>query len=158
VRRVSLAALALAVALVLVGRWESGRSEDAEVARIEAIAAAAGPLDGARLVGYRLAELDCLLYRVGREPYALELCFDPRGRLVEALDRRPAGDPRIGTLRYDPGAAPRTVPPARLLAVFRSLGALRKRDLVDGLLPSGFADTGPSIDKRRYLRSIGFER
>jgi hypothetical protein len=154
----AVAAVVVAVGLVVVGRWEGARSVRAEAARIDEVRAAAGPLDGSRLVGYRLAELDCLLYRDGKNPYALELCFDPHGRLVEALDRRRGGDPRIGTLRYDPRAAPLVVPPPRLLTLFRSVGALRARSLVDGLMPSGFADVGPTIDKPRYLRSIGFDQ
>jgi hypothetical protein len=155
--RIAVAAIVVAAILVVVGRWEGARSTRAEAARIDEVVAAAGPIDGQKLVGYRLAELDCLLYRAGKNPYALELCFDPRGRLVEALDRRKGGDPRIGTLRYDPGAAPVVVPPERLLSVFRSVGALRSRGLVDGSMPSGFADVGPRIDKPRYLRSIGFD-
>jgi hypothetical protein len=98
----ALAAVVAAVTLVVVGRWERDRRADAEVRGMQTVVEAVGPLDSKSLKGFRLfGEFDCLVYKRGRLPYALELCVDARGRLVEAIDRR-SGDPRIWSLRDDP--------------------------------------------------------
>jgi hypothetical protein len=65
------------------------------------VAAAIGPLDSPSLAGYRrLPSFDCLTYKRGDDPFALELCFLDDGRIVEAIDRR-SGDPKIWSLRDD---------------------------------------------------------
>lgn len=135
-----------ALLLIPVGRWQAQRGRAADQHRIEAIATLAGPLGGRRLTAYRLATFNCLLYRVQKNPFALELCFDPHGRLVEAIDRRHYGyDPVIGSVRYDPGAAPITVPPARLLKLLHKSGGLRGVELQHGLLPGPFIDAAPIL-------------
>lgn len=64
-----------------------------------------GPLDSQSLSGYRvLPGFDCLTYRRGTNPFALELCVDPAGRVVEAIDRR-TSTRRIWSLRFDPDAS-----------------------------------------------------
>jgi hypothetical protein len=148
VRVAALAALILgvgAVACIPVGRWQAQRATAAERQRIEHIAAMVGPIGTRPPTAYRLAIYDCLLYPVGPDAYALELCFDSHGRLVEAIDRARIGyQPKVGTLRYDPTQAPIVVPPARLLSVFHGAGALRGLGLVAGGLPGPFLDTGPT--------------
>jgi hypothetical protein len=68
---------------------------------MRAVLATIGPLDQTSLAGYRrLGTFDCLLYRRGSDPFALEVCVDPGGRVVETIDRR-QGDPRVWSLRED---------------------------------------------------------
>jgi hypothetical protein len=95
-------ALALAALLVAVGRWERDHRADEEVVGMRRVLAAVGPLDSPSLSAFRyLTDFQCLLYRRGENRVALELCFDPSGRVIEAIDRR-SGDPRIWSLRDDP--------------------------------------------------------
>jgi hypothetical protein len=134
----------VAVACIPLGRWQAKRASAAERHRIEHIAAIVGPLGSSVPTAYRLAIYDCLLYPVGHNAYALELCFDLHGRLVEAINRAHLGyPPEVGTLRYDPAQAPIVVAPARLLTLFQRGGALQGKGLVDGALPGPFVDTGP---------------
>jgi hypothetical protein len=98
----ALCALAL---LVAIGRWEGVRHARVENRGIERIVRLVGPLDSPSLDAYRtLTAFDCLLYRRDSNDYSLELCIDPRGRVIEAIDRRGA-TPRISSLREDPPAA-----------------------------------------------------
>lgn len=99
----SLAGVVLALALlVAVGRWERTRRADEEVRGMRAVVAAVGPLDSPTLRGFRvLANFDCLVYERGENDFALELCVDDAGRVIEAIDRR-SGEPRIWSLRDDP--------------------------------------------------------
>lgn len=106
VRRPMVIGLALAIVvlglLVPVGRWERARAARDELAGMRRTLALVGPLASPSLSGYRiLPGLDCLTYRRGSNPFALELCFDPSGRLVETVDRRTATR-RISSLRADP--------------------------------------------------------
>jgi hypothetical protein len=89
------------VALIPVGRWERQHRADEEMRGMERVLAAVGPLDAPSLKGFRvLANFDCLVYRRGKNLYALEVCVDDQGRVVEAIDRR-TGDPKISSLRDD---------------------------------------------------------
>ena len=97
--------------LVPVGRWERARAARDEIAGMRRTLALVGPLDSPSLSGYRvLPEFNCLTYRRGSNPLALELCFDPTGRLIETVDRRTAtrhisslrADPTRSTIRVDP--------------------------------------------------------
>ena len=105
-RRFVVIALAVAAGLLLlipVGRWERGRRADDESRGMRGVVAAVGSLDSPTLRGFRvLARFDCLLYERGRNDFALEVCVDDDGRVVEAIDRRGAGDPHIWSLRDDP--------------------------------------------------------
>src|SRR2546423_9897911 len=101
-------AVAVLIGLVPLGRWERNRHADSELAGMRGVAALIGPLGGPALDAYRVDVgfgMDCLLYRRGANRYALELCFDKQGRLVEAIDRRGQGDPRISSLREGPSAS-----------------------------------------------------
>lgn len=146
--RVALFALVVLGVCVPVGRWQDRRALAAERAKIEHIEALVAPIGSRTATAYRLAAYDCLLYPIGPDPYAIELCFDRSGRLVEAIDRRHVGfPPKVGTLRYDPAGSPILVPPARLLDLLHRAGALHGIALSDGRLPGPFADLGPTTTR-----------
>jgi hypothetical protein len=104
------AASALVVVLVAaipVGRWEARRHAHAELAGIRTVLAAIGPFDQRSLDAYRQGVgpgLDCLLYKRGTNPFALEFCFDGAGRVVEGYDRR-GTSPKIWSIREAPSAS-----------------------------------------------------
>jgi hypothetical protein len=120
---VLVAAAVAAVALVAVGRWERGRHADIQNTRIARVRAAVGVLAGTDLDAYRMRpQFDCLIYRRGKNPYALELCFDRTGRIVEAIDRR-RGTPWIGSLREEPALATMRVSRDEVDRLLRRMGA-----------------------------------
>ena len=117
---VAIASLAL---LVVVGRWEGRRHADRENAKILRIREAVGRLDRPRPTGFRILNpFTCLTYGREANKYALELCVDGAGRVVEAIDRR-SGTPRIASLREDPGAATVRVDRGEVDRLLRSFGA-----------------------------------
>ena len=92
----------VAVLLVAIGRWARDRRAEEEVRGMERVLVAIGPLDNATLASFRyLSDFQCLGYRRGKNPVALEVCFDAHGRVVEAFDRR-RGEAKIWSLREDP--------------------------------------------------------
>ena len=98
---VGVAAL-VAVLLVAIGRWERGHRADEEIRGMEKVLVAIGPLDNPTLASFRyLSDFQCLGYERGKNPVALEACFDAHGRVVEAFDRR-RGEAEIWSLREDP--------------------------------------------------------
>jgi hypothetical protein len=110
-------------ALVPLGRWEGARHAEAQNRGMRETLALVGPLDSTALSGYRvLPDFDCLVYRRGDNPYALEVCVDAGGRVVETIDRR-TFDRRIHSLREHPDAS--TVPVDRALVdrLLRRMGA-----------------------------------
>lgn len=99
--RVAAIVLVAALALVAVARWERSRHADDANDGIQHVYAAVGSLDSPELEGFRMLEaFQCLIY--GR--FALELCVDWDGRVVEAFDRR-GDETRIWSLREDPELA-----------------------------------------------------
>ena len=98
----AVAVVAVAAVLVVVARWErSHRAADQSRGK-RAVARMIGPLDSPALNSFRLlGSFDCLLYQRGENPFALELCVDRSGRVVEAIDRR-GGKVRVWSLRDDP--------------------------------------------------------
>lgn len=98
----ALAGLAVAAALVAIGRWERGRRADDQTAGMRSVLAEVGSLDSPSLSAFRyLKTFQCLLYERAGNRVALELCFDPVGRLIEAIDRTDPDGPRIWSLRDD---------------------------------------------------------
>lgn len=89
------------------------------------VVALVGPLDNPSLDAYRVDidfAFDCLVYRRGTNRFALELCFDSDGRVVEAIDRR-NGDPQIASLREDPEASTIRVERSEVDRLLERLGA-----------------------------------
>ena len=108
---------------VRFGRAERSDWAARQMRGMEQIAREIGPLDQRSLVGYRvLPQFDCLVYRRGSDPYAVELCFDAAGRLVEAIDRRPRGTV-FYSLRAEPSASTIVVDRARIDRLLRKMGA-----------------------------------
>ncbi len=102
---VALVGAVLLVALVVAGRWEDRRWAEGQVRGMARVLSLVGPLDSPSLSGYRrLPAFDCLVYRRGENPFALEVCVDPAGRVVETIDRR-RFDRAISSLRADPEAS-----------------------------------------------------
>lgn len=98
----TLAALVLAGALVALGRWERAHRADDQNAGMRSVLADVGPLASPSLSAFRyLATFQCLLYRRAGDRVGLEVCFDARGRLIEAIDRTGPGRPKIWSLRDD---------------------------------------------------------
>jgi hypothetical protein len=111
--------------LVLVGRSEGRRHAREENRGIAQIRALVGPLDSRSLDRYRLLpNFSCLLYGRHGNPFALELCFDADGRVVEAIDRLDRRKPRIYSLREDPSAATVRVDRAEVDRLLRHLEEL----------------------------------
>ena len=126
-RRLLAAAAAAVVvlgALVAVGRWERSRWVSSQVQGMERARAAIGPLDSSSLIGYRvLPQFDCLVYRRGKDPYALELCVDRAGRVVQTIDRRRGRT--YYSLQAEPTASTFRVDPAVVEPLLRKMGAFR---------------------------------
>jgi hypothetical protein len=98
------AALVVAALLVGLGRLERSRHAEKQNDGIARVRATVGPL-GSSLSGFRfLARFQCLVYSRGENRFALELCVDRSGRIVEAIDRR-SGDTEYWSLREDPELA-----------------------------------------------------
>jgi len=139
---VAVAALAVVIA---VGRIESAWANRVQNRGFAHMLALVGPDWNHSATAYRLAPtFDCLLYKVGIDPYALELCFDPSGRVVEAIDRRNNTSPTFWSLRFDPAASTVRFDPAKVTAAFVSAGAIPRGS---SSLPLGDADVGPALVK-----------
>jgi hypothetical protein len=116
------AALAVAVVAVVAGRWEGRRAAAEQNRGMRRTLAAVGALDSRTLSGYRLLPaFDCLVYRRGANPLALEVCVDRSGRVVETIDRRSGH--RISSLRFDPAASAVRVDRAEVDRLLRKMGA-----------------------------------
>jgi hypothetical protein len=111
-------------ALMPGGKWEAHRHARHEVAGIRRVLDAIGPYDQRSLDAYRVGVgnpgLDCLLYRRGSNPYALEFCFDAAGRVVEGYDRR-GNAPKIWSIREDRAASDIHIDRTRLEGLIRRL-------------------------------------
>jgi len=136
------AALLVGAAIVVGGRWEIHRFERSEGGHMRAVWQ---EVARTRPAAYRIASpVDCLDYARGEDPFALEVCFDSAGRIVDAIDRRDAAHSKRWSLRFDVRAAPLTVAPSQLIKIFESLGALRG-SVATGYLPTPHADLGPTL-------------
>jgi hypothetical protein len=122
-RRAGVVALLVLVALVGVGRWEGSRETTREINGFHIVQRLIGPLDSPTLSGFRVfPSFDCLTYRRGANPFALELCVDHVGRVVEAIDRRQVTR-RIWSLRYHPSASSDRVDRAEVTALLHKMEA-----------------------------------
>jgi hypothetical protein len=102
VRRIVLIAAVVLIALIPIGAWERERRADGESAGMRTVLEEVGQLDTEDLRGFRIfANFECLVYGRGRNDFALELCVDDSGRVVEAIDRRD-GTAEVWSLRDDP--------------------------------------------------------
>lgn len=121
--RLALLVAVVLAALVGIGRWEGSRAAVAQVRGMERVRALIRPLDSPTLSGYRVQPgFDCLVYRRGSNPYALELCVDPQGRVVETIDRR-RFHRVISDLHYEPSASTLRVDRAEVDRLLRKMGA-----------------------------------
>lgn len=99
--RLALGAVLGVVALALIGNWERGSRADDQSEGMRRVLELVGPLDSPELRGFRImVNFQCLVYERGRNDFALEVCVDAGGRVVEAIDRRD-GTPEIWSLRDD---------------------------------------------------------
>jgi hypothetical protein len=125
-RRASLfapAAVALVVALVVIGRWERSRQIHSQAAGMRTILRLIGPLDNRTLAGFRvLPAFDCLTYERSGNGLALEICVDSAGRVVQAIDRRGLRR-RFWTLQFEPSASPVRVSRAEVVRLVRKMEA-----------------------------------
>jgi hypothetical protein len=136
--------IAVALALSPLGRDERGDANRSQLAGIAAVDRLARPHAAS---GYRITSwADCLLYPVGADPYALELCYDAHGRGIEAIDRRLRTHTRISSVRYDPSLSTTNRSPARLFQLLRSMGAIPEATRFTGLVP-----LAPSLSLARSL-------
>jgi hypothetical protein len=116
-------AIVIAVALVAVGRFERSHQAQREMNGFRIVQRLVGPLDSPSLSGFRvLPSVDCLTYRRGGNVFALELCVDRAGRVVEAIDRRSV-DRRIWSLKFDPSVSTVRVDRAEVDRLLRRMGA-----------------------------------
>jgi hypothetical protein len=115
--------VAVLVVLVVVGRHEGSRHARQENRKIAEIRRLVGPLDSPSLDAFRLLpQFSCLLYKRHGNRFALELCVDGQGRVVEAIDRQ-GRTPRIASLRESPQDATVRVDRAEVDRLLRKLGA-----------------------------------
>jgi hypothetical protein len=119
----SAAAVALLAVLVGVGRLERSHEAHREADGFRIVERLIGPLDSPSLSGYRVQPaFDCLTYRRDGNVYALELCVDREGRVVEAIDRR-SYDRRIWSLTFDPSRSTVRVDRGVVDRLLRKMGA-----------------------------------
>jgi hypothetical protein len=143
------AVVVAAACVVAVGFWETRHFERSEGGHMRDLWT---QVAGLQPSGYRIAApFDCLDYRMAKNPFAIEVCFDARGRLIEAVDRRDLSDTRLWSLRFDAGAAPLTIPPPQLIKRFQRMGVLREYGDAS-YLPSPHADLGPLLAPERKSR------
>ena len=123
VQVVGVVVVVLLAASVAIGRHEGRVANTKQVAEIRRVQRLAGtPLDNPRLSAYRFDPgFACLIYRSGTNRFALRLCFDGRGRLVETADER--SSPIIyGSVTYRPQLAPFQIAPETIISILRRHG------------------------------------
>ena len=101
VRRALVAALGGVLAVAVIANYERSTRADEQSDGMRAVLAEVGSLDSPDLRGFRIfVHFQCLVYERGRNDFALEVCIDEEGRVVEAIDRRDS-TPVIWSLRDD---------------------------------------------------------
>jgi hypothetical protein len=125
------AALVGLAVVVAIGRSEREHRADVQSDGMRTVLDEIGPLDSPDLRGFRIfANFQCLVYKRGRNDFALELCVDRDGRVVEAIDRID-GTAEVWSLRDDPTQSELVVDRAEVDAL------LRRMNVPDSLLGSG---------------------
>ena len=130
-RRVFLPVVVLCILclLIVVGRWEGGQQARHEEHGIADVWAAVSSIVSPTLSGFRWSPtLQCLDYRRNERPYALEICVDRSGRIVQASDRR-TDDLRFYSLRFDRDAATVVAPETSITAAVRRLQRTTERSI-----------------------------
>lgn len=95
-------AAAIVALLAAVGAWERDRRADDQSRGMASVLSSVGGLESSSLHGFRIfVGFQCLVYERGRNEFALELCVDHEGRVVEAIDRL-GPKPVVWSLRDDP--------------------------------------------------------
>jgi hypothetical protein len=157
-RRIAASAVLGLVALVIlipVGRWQRDRAISAAGRTMSTLVAIAGPNLRSHLSGSRPDEtFDCLLYSVGTNRTAVELCFSPDGHLVESIDRRGA-TPSFLSFRDEPSASPVKVALPILIARFHDTGTFKDVPVDAASLPVGFPDSSPVMIPAAELKKLG---
>lgn len=121
------AAILVAGALVAIGRWERSHAARSQNAAMRQVLEDAGTSLTARPIsGYRRDPFACLAYEETPVTFALQLCFDSAGRLVETVDRR-SGVPKYASLTWEPSLAKVMYKPARIQALIAQASRLPKR-------------------------------
>jgi hypothetical protein len=124
--------------LALVGRHEGSTWRARENRGIAQVRRAVGQSLTAPEAFRKSPTFACLLYRHNGKDYGFELCFAPSGAIVEAIERSPGRNPKIWTVRSDPGGATVRENSRTIAHLLDRLGAQRgPRILVGGL------DLGP---------------
>jgi hypothetical protein len=142
-RGLILAAVVLvAVLLVVAGRYENAHAAKAQVNGMTDVRALVGPHWATDADAYRMSHgFDCLLYKAGPDPFALELCFDQTGRIVSAIDRR-TSSPKFWTLQFDPSESTLRENPKTVTAAFIRAGAIPNGSTS---IPVSGWDDGPKL-------------
>ncbi|NUR74873.1 MAG: hypothetical protein HOQ28_01135 [Thermoleophilia bacterium] len=114
------AVVVVAVVVVIVGRAERNSERQKNLDGIAAVRTLVGSrID--RPIDYRTPPgLSCLIYRSGARAFALELCSDPGGRVVEAVDRR-GSLPRFYSITSEPDRATLTMPPQKVQRLIKGI-------------------------------------
>jgi hypothetical protein len=105
---ITAAIVVVATVIVFIGRSQRAAERHHNLDGIAIVRSLVGE-QIAKPDNYRVSPgLYCLLYGVGARTFALELCSDPQGRLVEAADRRGAL-PKFYSVASEPSVANETV-------------------------------------------------
>jgi hypothetical protein len=121
--RAGAGALVLLAVVAAAGRLERARWIDSERTAIHGVLAAVG----GHYVSRSLSDIwdnqerpgiSCLRYAANGDPYALQLCFDPRGRVTEAYDER-SGRVEVHDLHEEPEESGLRLDPRELRQIRR---------------------------------------
>ncbi len=128
----AIAAVVLAAVAIVYGRAEGAGAVKTEQRALLAARAAVGDrlMHPDEAIYDPGGALECLTYPVNGNLFALELCFDAQGRLVEAVDRRSVE--RISSFRWGPQHAPFRISPQ---ALDRAANSVPPGVRLEGLVP-----------------------
>jgi hypothetical protein len=119
----SVAAMLVLAVLILVGRHEQSVWRAKENRGIAEVRTAVGSKLTKPEAFRESLHFTCLLYSRDTHANGLELCFASTGAIVEAIERAPGINPKIWTLRSDPGASTVRENPVVIAHALDRLGA-----------------------------------